>query len=286
MEFERFEENKPAENADHKAKTCTPESLRKGADKIIDMFSKNFTVAGVENLEMIRRMQLEQPDNRFVITASHLSNLDGPAAIKAFGEDLDLQMAVSSQLFGFTPQELLFRAGGKENFTGVEHKKIKGGHGETRGAFNPNDFIALAEKSSQGKTPWIAISGLSMSGEMLKAKIGPAYLAQKTHSYIIPSALEMKGGGSISVEGLGEMAKAVTKKAEAIYHVGTPIKLEPVDVKIIEDVLAKRKRREKPTKEELAEFSRVVEVLRVQTEQIAKAVSTLLPEKMRGKYGA
>ncbi len=163
MGFEQINQPDAERNPNTQEKHSTAASLRNGAEKTISLLCKNFSIDGQENLDAVRKIQNEQADSHFVITSSHLSNLDGAGAIKAFGDDFDLQMAVDSTHFGFTPQEVMYRMAGKENFTAVEYKKVKGGK---IGVFNPDNFSALTEKSEQGKTPWIALSGLSITGKI------------------------------------------------------------------------------------------------------------------------
>ncbi|MFI5107282.1 MAG: hypothetical protein ACHP78_00385 [Terriglobales bacterium] len=274
----------PAENISAREdRHGTPETLRNGVEKIVTFLCKDFSVEGKDNVEEIRRIQEEDANNKFIVTSSHISNLDAPAAIKALGNDLDFQLAVSSTHFGLTPQELMYRMAGKENFTGLDYRKNK--RGSADGAFNPDNFDELAEKMEAGKTPWIAIHPFTASGKMQKARIGPVYLAQKTGSYLVPSALEIKNGGSVSFEGLSELTKAAVKKAEAVFHVGQPIKLEPIDIRIIEEVLQKRQRGEKPTTEELKRFSETTTLLKKQADDVAEIISRMLPERMRGAYG-
>ncbi|HYV33563.1 MAG TPA: hypothetical protein VE973_01830 [Candidatus Limnocylindria bacterium] len=270
----------PAEYSKQGNRGQTSEGLRKSSERILKLLSKDFKVEGQENLQEIREIRQQQPDSKFVITSSHISNLDAPAAVKVFGEDLDMQIAVSSRHFGITPQELMYRAIGKENFTAVQNRKSKSG--ET-GVFNPDNFTELAQQMEQGKTPWIAAHPFTKSEEMQKVKIGAVYLAQKTKSYLIPAALELRGGGSISMEGPIEILKGALKKPEAIYHIGKPVKLEPVDVSIIDTVLSKRREGEKVTPQESEQFSATIQILRDQAAHIEQTIAQMLPESMRRK---
>ncbi len=267
-------------DAPKKEKKSTPNRLRKGAEGVIRTFCKEFSIQGGENLEEVKKMHQERPDVTFIITSSHLSNLDAPAVVKAFGADFDLQIAVSSKQFGFTPNELMFRVAGKESFTGLDYKKNKGGG--FRPQFNPENFKNLSEKIKQGKTPWVAVHNLALDGRMKRANIGAVYLAQKTKSLLIPAALEIRGGGSVSLEGIPELTKAIKARAEAVYHIGRPIQLEPIDISIIETVLTKRKRKEMPTKEEKEQFSIVTKKLHEQADTVARVIGAMLPENMRG----
>ena len=261
----------------------TPKSLQAVGNKSIEFFTKSFTVIGKENLDEVQAVRERTPNSKFVIATSHLSNLDVPAAIKAFGKEFNLQISATSQNFGLTHQEAMFRIAGKDNFTPLTHTK-KTSTNESRGVFDPKDFTDLVLKTENGKTPWIAAHEFSVSGEMQRAKIGSIYLAQKTDSYILPAALEMKGGASMSLEKPTDVIRGAFNKAEAVYHIGKPFKPEPIDVSIIENVIEKRKQGVKPTPEEREQFSTAVALLRQQAEKLGEIIASLLPEEMRGVY--
>lgn len=255
----------------------TDESLRGKVDKMLKVFCKSFKVEGKENLQEAQELD---KNSKFIIASSHISNLDAPASISALGDRLDVQVTTESVLHGLTPQEVLFRLGGKEHFSTFEYQKTKGGK---RSVFNPEDFEVLSEQMDQGKSPWIAIHPFTTKDEMQDPRIGSAYLAQKTGAKIIPTALELDGG-SINMEGPLELVKGVAKRADAVYHVGEVIDLPPVDVSIIEKVLAKRAHHERVSKEEREEFGRVHKELKSQADQIASAIAKMLPDDQRGKY--
>ncbi len=261
--------------------SSTPEAMQKGAERVVDMATKSFQVDGQERIEALRQGRQENPDQRFVITGSHLSNLDVPAAVKVLGRDFNMQVAPESVLFGLTAQQIVMNIAGRENFTPLEYKKRKGGG--KMGVFNPDNFDALGETMEEGRTPWIAIHPMTTDGKMKHARVGPVFLAQKTGSRVIPTALEVRGG-SISFEGIAELAKGFAKKVDATYHVGSPIELEPVDIAPLEDVLRKRERGEKITKEELAAFKETHRRLQEQADRIGEAIAAMLPEEQRGVY--
>jgi hypothetical protein len=170
--------------------------------------------------------------------------------------------------------------GGKENFSPLEYRKSKG---DKFGVFNPDDFENLSEKMNQGKTPWIGIHPFTTKKEMQRARVGPVYLAQLTGAKIIPTALEVKGG-SVSLEGLQELAKGFVKKVEARYHIGKPVELPTIDVSIIRTVLEKRKNNEKVTSDEFKKFQQVHQQLKIQADEVAQIISEMLPENYRGIY--
>ncbi len=132
----------------------TPERLRKGVDTIIKLFCKEFSLAD-GGKERITQILEQNPETTFVIAASHLSNLDAPAAVAALGDILDIQITAESVLFeGASPQRALFKLAGKESFTPLSYDRDK--HGK-HGVFNPEDFTRLATLVKQGKTPWMAV---------------------------------------------------------------------------------------------------------------------------------
>ncbi len=255
----------------------TDKSLLDKVDKVINAFCKSFHVEGKENLQ---KAQEADKNTKFIIASSHISNLDAPAAIKALGDRLNIQITIESILHGFTPQEILFRIAGKDHFSSLEYHKLKG---DKAGVFNPDDFTILADQMNRGKSPWIAIHPFTVKNEMQDARIGPAYLAQKTGAKIVPAALELDGG-SINMEGPLELTKGMIKRANAVYHIGEIMDIPLIDVGIMERVLIKRSRQEKISEEERKEFGRVHKELKKQADQIASAIAKMLPDNQRGSY--
>ncbi|MFA5877832.1 MAG: hypothetical protein WC845_00425 [Candidatus Staskawiczbacteria bacterium] len=265
-------------NIDNERKV-TDEKLREGADKLISLFCSEFQVDGKEYLVHV---QEQTPDTKFIIASSHISNLDAPAAIKALGDRVDIQVTAESVLFKSLPHKIMFGLGGKDNFTPLEYKKEKDGK---RGIFNPKDFQKLSEKVEEGKTPWMAIHPFTKKGEMQPSKIGAVFLAQKTGAKIIPTALEFESE-SISLEGAGEITKGLLTRAngdgKATYHVGEPIDLAPIDTGIIELVFEKRAGKERVTREEIEKFKEAHRMLQEQANQVAEKIAAMLPENQRG----
>ena len=262
----------------------TDEGLRRKVDALVGVFCNDFSVAGKDAL---LAAQERDPDAKFVIAASHISNLDAPAAVKALGDRLDIQITTESILHGFTPQEFfLFRPAGKEHFSTLEYRQGKGGK---HGVFNPGDFTELAQQMQRGKTPWMAVHPFTVKEAMEPAGIGSVYLAQRTGAKILPTALELRGD-SVNLEGIGELLKGVASRwrgeASATYHVGEPIDLPALDVSVIAAVLDKRARREKVSPDERRQFHEVHEQLRQQADLVAEKIAQLLPEDQRGAYRA
>jgi hypothetical protein len=255
----------------------TPAPLRLYGDKVVDLFCKDFSVEGKENIEKAKK---DDPEAKFIITAAHLNNLDVPAALKVFGNDFNIQMTGESVLLEkmkYLGHRAMITVGGRENFTPLDYIEDKDGkHGE----FNPENFDELEGKMTEGKTPWIANHPFSLDGKMKRSSIGPVYLAAKTKAILIPTALEVSGG-SANLEGALESAKTLVDRSKAVYHIGEAFKLPDIDVSIIEDVLTKRKNGENISREDLEKFSVVHAKLREQADLLGEKIAELLPEEKR-----
>jgi hypothetical protein len=258
----------------------TPWRLRRGMRLIVDMFCKEFSVKGKEDLQKELR---EKPNAKFVVAASHFSNLDAPAVVAALGDDLDIQVTAASDHFDFlTVQNLFFLLAGKDNFSPLSYEDE---NGSGRGVFNPDNFVDIAQKVEEGKTPWMAIHPFAKDEKMKKAAVGAVYLAHKSGAMIIPAALDYEGG-SVSLEGNEEIKKAFDKRKEGkgTYHVGKPIQLLPLDVSIIEHVLDRRLTGFSVSNEEKQLFLTVMRRLRQDADTIANKIASMLPEERKGLY--
>lgn len=262
------------------------ESLKQLREKIhqgIVLFCREFLTKGTEGVEQVLK---DDPDARFVLVGSHFSNLDALAAVEGLGDKLDIQITAASDHFeDSAPQKPLFERAGAGSFSPLEHTIGQDGRG--RGKFNPADFTALVQKLEEGKTPWIAVHPFNKDEAMEKARVGAVYLAHKGGAMIIPSALEYKGW-SVSLEGKVEIAKALVGrlvgKGKAVYHVGAPIRLPPLDVSIIEEVINKRAAHEQVSDAERKKFIEVMKRLREDADMVANKIGSMLPPKHRGPY--
>lgn len=280
FEGEIFKKNKSREkqieDKNENAKK-TPAQLRTYGDRVIGLFCKDFSVKGYENIEEIRE---KYPNEKFIISAAHLNNLDVPAVLKVLGNDFNIQMTGESVLLEkmkYLGHRAMITIGGIENFTPLDYIEDKDGkHGE----FNPENFNKLAEKINEGKTPWIANHPMSLDGKMKRSSIGPVYLAAKTKSMIIPTSLDISGG-SVNLEGADEYLKTLTNRSRAVYHIGEVFKIPDIDVSIIEDVLARRKSGEVIDRLDLEKFSTVHAQLREQADLLGERIAALLPEEKR-----
>lgn len=262
---------------DLKKQEKTPAPLRLYGDKVVDLFCKDFSVEGKENVEKAKE---DNPEAKFIITAAHLNNLDVPAALKVFGNDFNIQMTGESVLLEkmkYLGHRAMITAGGRGNFTPLDYNEDKDGK---HGSFNPENFNELEGKIAEGKTPWIANHPFALDGKMKRSSIGPVYLAAKTKSLLIPTALDVSGG-SANLEGALESAKTLVDRSRAVYHIGETFKLPDIDVSIIDSVLAKRKNGETVSREDLEKFSTVHAQLREQADLLGEKIAELLPEEKR-----
>ncbi len=276
----QLEEKKEAkkENSRNLEARETPWHLRALGAGVIEMFCKKFSVDGIENIKDAKE---NNPDGKFIITAAHLNNLDVPAMLKVLGSYFDMQITGESVLLEkmkYFAHKLAISSMLGEGFTPLDYKENKV---SKHGSFNPDNFVGLLKKIEGGKTPWIAISPMSLNGKMRRPGVGAIYAAALSGSAIIPTALDVKSSGSVSLEGIKEQAKGLIKRAEAVYRIGRPFGLPDMDVGIIEEVMAKRKKGEVLTADEKSKFGVVVRQLREQADLLAGRVAELLPEEKR-----
>lgn len=255
----------------------TPNKLRVYGEKMIDLFCKDFKIEGQEQ---IKEFHKQNPDQKFIISAAHLNNLDVPAALKVWGRDFNIQLTGESVLLEkmkYLGQRLMINLAGKENFTPLKY--IEGKEGK-HGSFDPENFNELVDLIEKDKTPWIAAHPFALDGKMKRPSIGPVYLAAKTGAMLIPTALDVNGG-SVNMEGVLENAKTLVDRSSAVYRVGKPFSVPKIDVSIIEKVLTNRKNGEEISLEDKENFRSVHEVLREQADEFGKQVALLLPEDKR-----
>ncbi|MFA5131069.1 MAG: hypothetical protein WC467_01460 [Patescibacteria group bacterium] len=270
--------NKPA-TPDSEAEKMTPAHLRLYGDKVIDLFCKQFSVEGLENIQKIKK---ENQTQKFIISAAHLNNLDVPAALKVFGNEFNVQLTGESVLLEkmkYLAHRMMINLAGRDNFTPLDYIEDKD---SKRGSFNPDNFNELTEKIEEGKTPWIAANPFSLDGKMKRASIGPVYLAAKTNSLLIPTALDVSGG-SVNLEGALESAKTLADRSQAVYRIGAPFKVAQIDLSKLDNVFQKRKEGVEISREELSEFSSVHAQLREQADLFEARLAELLPEEKRRK---
>jgi len=280
METELEELDSNRETANQKV---TPKILQFITGKAIEGGCSEFKIDG---LEKIKAAKEKYPDRKFIVAAAHMNVLDPAAAIKALGPEFNLQMTGESVLINklkYFGNVLMLRALNvfDDRFTPLDYQE---NDREKYGVFNPDNFTRVIGKMEEGRTPWMAINHFSRNGTMRRAHIGPVYLAHKTNSVILPTALELAGGGSLTMEGTAEKLKNFKNKSRADYHIADAIDLPPLDVSIIDQVFAKRKAGETVTEEEKQAFAEVHKALKEQADSIGRNISELLPEEKRGYY--
>ncbi|HPT08542.1 MAG TPA: hypothetical protein PLE28_02510 [bacterium] len=271
------EKNKSKTETQIEKNNKTPDKLRLYGDKVIDLFCKEFKVEGKEKIEELHK---QNPDQKFIISAAHLNNLDVPAALKVWGNDFNIHLTGESVLLEkmkYLGQRLMINLAGKDNFTPLEYKESENGK---HGSFNSDNFNELGEIIEKGKTPWIAAHPFALDGKMKRPSIGPVYLAAKTGAMLIPTALDVRGG-SVNLEGALERTKTLMDRSLATYHIGTPFSVPAIDVSIVEKVLQSRKNGEEVNSEDFEKFKSVINSLHQQADEFGKQIETLLPEDKR-----
>lgn len=267
------------------------ERLRRGSRWLIELFCKEFSVEGKEKFARHRE---QHPNERFIIAASHISNLDAPAAVAALGDVLDIQITAESLLFqGWDPVRLAQYAAmtyaGKENFTPLSYSEARG-ETKKQGIFDSEDFSTILQSLQKGKTPWIAIHPFATDGKMQKAGVGSAYLAQRAAATILPAAFVYEGAPA-ALEKPADIARGflagLSGRGRGRFLIGDPMKISSTnDVEVLDDVLKKRKQGEEISKEERAAFATAHRGLIADAQAIAEHIAALLPDERRGVYQA
>ncbi len=282
--FPVFKKKKPIENETptEKENEKTPDRLINYAELMIKTLCKNFEVNDVDEIKKFRE---DHQEDKFVITGSHMNNLDVPAAIKTF-KDFNLQIT-GNELFDtelkYLPQKIGTKALFQDRFTRIGQKI----EGKTEsGVFRPENFDELDEQMEAGRTPWMAAHSFSLDGKMRKVDNGALIEAYRQNAWLIPTALELTSG-SKNMQGLGEIAKNL-KDSGATYHVGQPYKPDPLpdglNINILTDVISKRKNGEEISNDEFEKFKKVNHFLSEQTEILGRTIAAMLPEEQRGYY--
>lgn len=254
----------------------SPKRLRSFSEAVVKMFVNEFKVDGLENL---REYKEKNPDKKFVIAASHLCNLDAPAAVSALGNDFNIQITGESILFELIPHRLMMKMAGKESFSPLQYKKSPTGK---HGIFNPDNFTDLKEKMGTGKTPWIAVHPFTTKEEMKPAKKGAVYLSQLSDAVVIPVALEYTGG-PMSLEGGGPLAKGIMSKikgeGKATFRIGKPMELRKIEgVELLNKPITELADAEKEQR------TKILQEINTQANEIAEQIAKMLPEENRGEY--
>ena len=274
----------------------TPSRLIKYGELIINNFCKNYEVDGFDGLKNFKD---EHKEDKFIITGSHMNNLDVPAALKTLGPEFNLQVT-GNELFMKRGKYLAQNIGVNtlfyDRFTTLgqkdETKTIENTEGEKKkvtiesGVFRPENFTELDKQMEKGRTPWMAAHSFSEEGKMRQVDNGALVEAYRQNAWVIPTALELTSG-SKNLQGIKEITKNL-KDSGAIYHIGQPYKPRALpigyDINILTDVINKRKAGEEISQEEFENFKFVNHFLSEQTEKLGEIISAMLPEEQRGFY--
>jgi hypothetical protein len=258
----------------------SPLRFRIAAAAELAAYCKKFEIQGLDELvEAVQKIREEDPEARFEIVASHFSDMDALAAVKALGETFNIQIAAESLL-----PDVFKKIPGSDNFTSLDYKKTDEGKAPV---FNPRNFDALEEEmEGNGKTPWMAAHSFSRGTQMERARIGPAYLAQKTGAYIIPAALEITSGTNVKLDMPGAVQEQLKNRLEVVYHLGKPVQLPKLDVAAVEKLFGEDGRQggKDLGAMQLDEARRIHHALKEQSEEIAYAIAAMLPENQRGAH--
>ena len=289
-----------------KKEEATPNRLIKYGEVIIDNFCKKYEVNGFDELKSFKD---KHKGDKFIITGSHMNNLDVPAALKTLGPEFNMQVT-GNELFKKRGKYLAQNIGVStlfhDRFTTLGQKDediiIKNAEGNKKevtiesGVFRPENFTELDKQMDNGRTPWMAAHSFSEEGKMRQVDNGAIIEAYRQNAWVIPTALELTSG-SKNMQGVKEIAKNL-KGSGAIYHIGKPYKPEALpegyDINILTDVMNKRKDRKSGKKMdpvefenfkiELEKFKNVHRFLSEQTEKLGNIISEMLPEEQRGFY--
>lgn len=270
------------EYIDNPPENKTPDSLKRLSRIQLKAYCKDFTVEKAASLKRVEELRGSEKDSRFIIVSSHFSDQDVHAAAEALGDNFNILITGESLVLDSPPGKAYKKLAGEENFASLDYKE----QGQNkRGIFNPQNFENIEKQMQTGKTPWIAGHPFSNESHLENFKTGPIYLAHKTNSYLIPTALEIVGGKNVKFNSSPfAPIKQIANRLAIKYHVGEPIKFPQVDVGIIEKVMSKRNSNLNITEEEKQQFKEVTKILKEQAEELGKIIANMLPENQRGKY--
>ena len=279
-----------------KNEETTPNRLIKYGELVINSLCKNYETQGFDELKNFKN---EHQADKFVITGSHMNNLDVPAALKTLGPEFNLQVT-GNELFEkkikYLAQNIGVNTLFHDRFTTLgqkaEDKIEEGPDGKKKkvtiesGVFRPENFTELDKQMEKGRTLWMATHSFSEEGKMRQVDNGALIEAYRQNAWVIPTALELTSG-SKNMQGVKEIAKNL-KDSGAVYHIGKPYKPEALpegyDINILTDVVNKRKSGEEVSPAEFEAFKNVHHFLSEQTEKLGKIISDMLPEEQRGFY--
>lgn len=256
----------------------TPVRLRFLAEQAVRALCE-FSTDGVERFHEYCEMH---PGKKFVIMASHCSELDAPAALAALGKELNIQVAAESVLFEQVAHTTMFTLGGKDHFTPIDYSIRE--DGRHLGRFNPDNFTPLVMWMKRGRTPWISAHPYNVSGGILPGRVGPVYLAQLAEAEILPVgfAIDEQSGFADPLN----IARQALVRPKGVLRVGQPMTMPKIDVVNFTEATRSiaQGRRSELNATQLAEFSRVTKLLRAQANAVTELIAELLPDELRGIY--
>ena len=263
----------------------SPDRMISFGNKMIELFCKDFKVDGMENFENFKR---EHPNDKMIITASHMNNLDMPAVLKVFGPKMNIQVSGNELHFKklkYVVQQIGERIIFGDNFTKLGQKEHQG---VESGVLRSDNFSEIDKKIAEGRTLWMAAHSFSKSGKMRKVDNGALIEAYRQNAWLLPTTLEVRGGTK-SLQGVGEITKNISNKYGATYHIGEAYKPDPLpeglDINVIEEVINERRSGKKASDiPKFEEFKQVRAFLSEQSEKLGEKIANMLPEEQRGAY--
>jgi hypothetical protein len=260
----------------------TPWRLRMGTKLwALSAINGKVSVEGIENIEKIPQ------GKRTIIACSHVTDGDVPSAMSVLSDHFDFAIANqrTHQQWGEEPiMKLAVVATGSKNFfpidyafSGTEKKRDK------IGSFNPDNYQPMKEvMKKEGKALFIAAHSPTYGGLPEKGGLGAIYLAQITdNSILLPVASDLVHPSG-HVMNADENIKSLLNRPTAKVIIGKPFELPKIEG--IENLPGLIKRKEVLSEEERMEWARLMKALKIQSDDLMKRISCLLPQEKRGNW--
>lgn len=238
-----------------------------------------FLAASIRNLEVSYDSEAEiDPTKQYIVAISHKTGLDVPIVIKALGDKLPLVISDQSvhhdpiniknlAMLIKDPTILSIKLLGQTNFPPISYTHDGD---EKKPLFNPGDVDEMVKAIEQGKSVVVAAHNPSDAIKVqdihsVKPGYSAALLAHMTGAEILPVLVD------IDDEGQGMLGRK-----DARVFVGKPYSIDAdPDMGDMRMIAEKRSHGEIPTPEDVAEFSRLADVLRETGKQVLDSVARL-----------
>ena len=254
----------------------TPLRLQLALEAVKPMIGK-LQVKGRENIAQI------PIERRVVIAGTHMSDLDMPVIALALANDFNLAISDQSLHHDFSKDPLNYlsnKIAGDSNFIPLDYKE--GDEGKIA-QFNADNFTAMTDAVESGKDILFAAHNPSKNGSLASGGIGAVYLAQLSHSLILPVCADFKSEEPY-ITGQTTM-KTLKNKPDAEVMIAKPVELGPIPgIEDYKNILDKRKGGERLSDEEIERFKEISRQLREQSEIVMRAIAEMVPEEKKGPY--